>query len=269
MCIIIFKEKGLDIDAETFQQAWRENPHGAGFAYWQELADESGGPSWRVSKGHMSLKAFLEAFEPHRAADCVIHFRIATHGHVTPENTHPFGGPDTPTLFHNGVLYGWGDEKLSDTDHFYQSVLKHLPLDSARVELLEVLADATGSKFILLEEDGEMTPIGKFHDYQGLLCSNMSLVPTRKMPARKAKQQKLEYGTTCPEGCGNLVGMCDVCPYDFAGNYYGVGARADHDRSEATGASCDWGKPFGWEEDILHGESDRETINRMLAQGEV
>lgn len=257
MCIIIYKEEGLTIDADVFQEAWRENPHGAGFAYWQGTVDEQGGARWRVSKGHMSLKAFLEAYEPHKEGDCVIHFRIATHGRITPENTHPFGGLNQPTLFHNGVLHGWGDNELSDTDHFYQSVLRHIPIDGGRIELLEAMVDATGSKFILLEEDGNITPVGKFHDYQGLLCSNMSLVPTRKLPGRKGKQTKIPGGE-CPTGCGNSSGFCISCPYGEEGNHY---------LSEGT-SERDWGKGFGWEEDILTGE-DREKINRMLAQGGV
>lgn len=187
MCIIIYKEPGLIIDDETLRQAWSANPHGAGFAYYDP---EKG---WIARKGFLKLKEFMHAYRPFGDQEAVLHFRIATHGAINAENTHPFMRDDGLTLFHNGILSQFGSREVSDTGDFFKNCMSHLPLNSCRHELLEELAESSGSKFVLLEEDHNITLAGHFHEYEGLLVSNLSLKP---FPKRDAGGRWIGKGTS-------------------------------------------------------------------------
>lgn len=80
-----------------------------------------------IVKGLMSFESFLAAFEPHKWKQCVLHFRIATHGGVSEENTHPFAVSDTLGMVHNGIINNIIcdlDKTRSDTWHFVEKIMK-------------------------------------------------------------------------------------------------------------------------------------------------
>ncbi len=109
MCIIAVSPLGEKFSQEVFVNMWESNSDGFGMA-WR--AAPSG---VYVKKGLMDFEAAWAAYNampegvPH-----VLHFRLATHGGVIPELTHPFlvskssdlfleGVAHDPVLFHNGV----------------------------------------------------------------------------------------------------------------------------------------------------------------------
>jgi hypothetical protein len=109
MCVIAIS-LGEKVSREVFERMWRSNDDGFGLVYRAR-----GGVG--IVKGIMDEEEAWEAYAqlpegvPH-----VLHFRLATHGGVRPELTHPFvvseessiveaGVVTEPVLAHNGV---WG-----------------------------------------------------------------------------------------------------------------------------------------------------------------
>lgn len=90
---------------DTLKKCWEANPDGAGFALL------TGGDKYAIEihKGYMTWEQFKAAFEKYRladfAGDMLLHFRIATHGGISPGNTHPFSlTGDVKLLKHTNVL---------------------------------------------------------------------------------------------------------------------------------------------------------------------
>ncbi len=106
MCVAIYKPQNVQIPSlATLEKCWIANPDGAGFAMLsgdQKYAIE-------IHKGYMTWKNFVTAFEKYRLAEFTgelfLHFRIATHGGISPGNTHPFSfTQDVKLLQHTNVL---------------------------------------------------------------------------------------------------------------------------------------------------------------------
>ncbi len=112
MCIAILKLPNGTVTSEQLARGFSRNRDGGGFAYVKD-------GKVIVNKGHMQLKDFIAAYEAalESAPDSkfLIHFRIATAGKITADNTHPFklrGG----ALIHNGSFFWNGYEaEKSDT----------------------------------------------------------------------------------------------------------------------------------------------------------
>lgn len=169
MCIIIHKPKNSRLSDKQIKQAWRSNPDGAGFCVRTK-------DSWLVGKGYMTLTQYMTALEKYRDKELLLHLRIATHGTISADMTHPFLGDDHsyPILAHNGVVSNWGDKTESDTYQLYHQVISKLDCTNA-LRTLDYIADATGSKFAYIDRSGELELIGVFHDHHGLQVSNFSL----------------------------------------------------------------------------------------------
>jgi len=108
MCVIAVSPVGEKVSQEVFARMWRANDDGFGMMY-------------RTREGVAIVKGLLdmeEAWEQYamlpEGVPHVLHFRLATHGGVKPELTHPFvvheespimrvGVSERPVLAHNGV----------------------------------------------------------------------------------------------------------------------------------------------------------------------
>lgn len=115
-----------------------------------------------IVKGLMTFAAFKEAYEPHKNKECVLHFRISTHGKVDEANTHPFSIDKNLGMVHNGIINKVAcdvDKNMSDTWHFVEKFLKKFHaiypqfwLEPEFKELIE--SYIIGSKFILMDNEG-------------------------------------------------------------------------------------------------------------------
>ena len=151
MCIAIYKPEGYQLTDTTLKNSWDSNPDGAGFMY-----PENG--VINIVKGLMTYDEFRAAYDPHKDKQTAVHFRIATHGGINPENTHPFKISDNLGVIHNGVInkVTCTEKEWSDTWHFTERYLKPLePLWQTPVykELCE--AYIGHSKLVLLSGTGE------------------------------------------------------------------------------------------------------------------
>lgn len=157
MCLLIVKPAGLSVDTDCLYNAALAHPHGAGIAW-------SNGSRVSIEKDHApdidDLVARLETLQEFPA---LVHFRYATHGSVSVDNTHPFELPNGWAAAHNGVFHNVkpvGDE--SDTRAFLRSYVAPLverDALAAGLPLLEQLA--LGNRLAVLSPDGKATIVGE------------------------------------------------------------------------------------------------------------
>lgn len=185
MCVIVVKEAGVPVPKnEVLRDCFQHNGDGAGFAFAR------GGQVY-IRKGFMTWRSFRKGLRRERLTDqdsVMYHFRIATAGLKSPENTHPFPVTSSEKLLssrwiktdcavaHNGILYREGEGEKSDTFIFVRDVLA-LPEAKLHVRamdegIIRFLAD--GGKFAFLYGTGECVRTGRDWDEEnGLYFSNM------------------------------------------------------------------------------------------------
>lgn len=167
MCIIAVKPEKVRLSREQLQIMWDANPHGAGFMYAHN-------EEIKVVKGLMTMDDLVTAISkagPLRKM--VLHFRIRTHGAVSPEMTHPFWiTKGKLAMVHNGVIRSLTHkttDQISDTAIFANTLVDNYtdPLVAVKNpfhrELLEayigsskmVFMSGTGETWILNEHLGE------------------------------------------------------------------------------------------------------------------
>ena len=195
MCIIAIKSKGVDMPTEdTLRTMWVNNPHGAGIMY----AGDDG--KVYIDKGYMDWTSFIGRVrslgDPETVKDMavVLHFRIATHGGITPNCTHPFPvSARTGALkklrqacrvgvAHNGIIPIIPSDWISDTMEFIASELA--PLAERRPDwytdevIMDKVAKRIRSKLAVLDGSGYIAHCGDFiREADGMLYSNTSYKP--------------------------------------------------------------------------------------------
>lgn len=160
MCIAIMNAAGFTLTDEILENSWGSNPHGGGIAWVEPNV-----------LGEMEVKMLStldknEMFEAYKLirtkfpdSNMLVHFRITTHGGTNIENCHPFWvQQDKLALIHNGIISGYGNATMSDTNEFATGVLAHLPHDwtynKATMHLVERTI-GSGSKLVLLNKNNE------------------------------------------------------------------------------------------------------------------
>lgn len=195
MCIIAAKPAGVAMPAaETIENMWYNNPDGAGLMW----AD---GQRVHIDKGFMSLDALqahlveLAHKRDLTATPTVLHFRIATHGGVRAENTHPFPLSESVGALkklsctapvgvaHNGIISSVTPEQgISDTMQYIADVLaplaKALPTWYRDKHALRLVRNTAASRLCILPADGHIVTIGDgWATSNGVLYSNGSYKP--------------------------------------------------------------------------------------------
>lgn len=157
MCIAIYKPQGIEIFKETLQHCFTANDDGAGFAYIEDKKIV-------IDKGYFVFDDFYTAYLPHKNKQCIIHFRIKTHGGISVENCHPFSITEDLAFIHNGIISKQGSFSESDTKAFSEAIL--IPLvtkwgkDIIKTPQIQTLLGAYigGSKLAFLDaENGTFT----------------------------------------------------------------------------------------------------------------
>lgn len=118
MCIIITKEKSAKpLPEEIFDIIWTNNPDGAGILY-------NNGKETILEKGIMKKEDFIKAAKEvnKKGISYIMHTRIATHGSVKPENTHPFISKKLG-FAHNGTFSVVPFPDMTDSETFFREAL--------------------------------------------------------------------------------------------------------------------------------------------------
>lgn len=202
MCIICAKEAGIEMPSkELITTMWTNNPDGAGLMW-------SDGKCVHIQKGFMELDDLMDALKKLgnkrnlKNTPVVMHFRIATHGGINADCTHPFPlKPKTHDLrktdfssnigvAHNGVIQIDTPEKAqSDTMAYITQVM--YPLYCAYEKLggvhnkdfQQIIENTIGySRLAIMTGKGNIIRLGDSwvsDDSTGLTFSNSSYLPKK------------------------------------------------------------------------------------------
>ena len=194
MCIIIIKKAGIVLpERQLLQDAWNNNPDGAGYMY----ADNKS-KSVVISKGFMTFKAFIKSITSVKNIDdlqLIIHFRITTHGGTQASNTHPFPISSSKGklkalrltepigVAHNGIINISNDKDISDTMQFIKDELSLFHAINGKwykdVKALQYIGNRIGSKLAIMDRHGYIATIGEFYEEDGILYSNYGYMAYR------------------------------------------------------------------------------------------
>lgn len=183
MCVIVIKPPTVGLTKDDIERMWEKNPDGAGLCWTQK--DAQGKNKLQVRKGIMDVLELQSVVAEHIEQHLFLHFRLGTHGEVSPELTHPFGlvrdiekskrCEADSMFFHNGILGGYGSNvkgsTISDSLDFCANVLAALPTNRERLRLL----DAVAGKYLIVSPAGDYGTYwvsGPFVTVRGLSCSN-------------------------------------------------------------------------------------------------
>lgn len=184
MCIIISKPEGVLLPTRSvLDNCGRSNRDGIGIAW------TNGSGVVNIKKGFQFVTEFekwmVENIKKEYAA--IIHFRLATHGKCDEGNCHPFPVSTSKkdlrqtetmcelAMAHNGVFYGLGDKKYSDTQDFIANVIAD-PIVAGNLgnkAVQELICGYIGnSKLAFIDGSGNINLYGSFEKSKGLAFSN-------------------------------------------------------------------------------------------------
>jgi len=170
MCLLMVSSPAFQPTRDQLLVACANNPDGFGWAVNTGKKIITG----KSFNAEHSVKTFLDLLKKYPHAWGMFHARIATHGSVCIENTHPYkvGGRSDLVLAHNGVL-GIELEKgetRSDSRVFAEDWLPELGVEvldnEVEFEQLETLC--SGSKLAILSIAPELKkPVYIINEYLG------------------------------------------------------------------------------------------------------
>lgn len=147
MCVIVTAEKGSMPTIDQLTRMSETNPDGAGIA-WH---DGNGLHRVRHSDNGKTLAFITEHWNELKATPCLIHFRLATHGAVNTENTHPFrytlGNDEHGYIAHNGIA-----QKHTNGRYASDSRNAILAWQTGQTDL----TDGTQGKFAKIDQNGRI-----------------------------------------------------------------------------------------------------------------
>lgn len=178
MCVICAKARGVarptnkQIDAMI-----ASNPHGFGLATF-----ENGQIIVRKTMDASVYKQWATAVP--NDVPAIFHMRIATHGSINELNCHPFLSDDKQWAFaHNGVLGIQNEGDMTDSETFFKRLAMpmihsgHLPHDKDGVFDRMVDCIIGSSKFVFMNNKGNIIRYGNWIEDGGLFFSNSSYQP--------------------------------------------------------------------------------------------
>lgn len=157
MCIAILNQKGF-IKDKYIKNSWENNNQGAGLLYTQAGV-------LKTFKTY-EYSSFLSEYKRVRACKdvgkIVLHFRIATSGHIKYVNLHPFLVNDQLGFVHNGIISGLGDKDYSDT-YYFNTILQRINGDFLNDEGVKLLIEGYigSSKLVFLDSANNHTIINE------------------------------------------------------------------------------------------------------------
>lgn len=199
MCVIVVQDKQKFPGWDMLQKCWFTNPHGAGVMYRTKEGRV------HIEKGFMTFedyKNYISALNDYQIRPMVYHFRIATHGTVSEENTHPFPiSSKVPHMMalsvlsdagvaHNGVInyksYNHSlrmKNNLTDTGAFL--IKNYLRAKNgnkiskkAFINGLKEENKISNSRFALMDGT-DIIRVGTWYEFNGCYYSNNIVLPNR------------------------------------------------------------------------------------------
>jgi len=256
MCLIIDQPRGHILTPYDVREIYRRNKDGFG-VMWAE-----GGKVHTRRYLPRNEEQAVALYQRHAGRECVLHWRMATHGKVTLENVHPFMVSDDIAMVHNGVLWGYGSKDESDTREFVRTELAPLLAGNEtwlqEPDLIEWIESAiVGSAMVFVRSDGRVERMGNAGlEHNGAWYSNTyawdcpkHLLP--KIPAPTSWWD--EYGSGPNDDVGSDADHADMVD---------VLSRVEIDRDDALA----WWHDAKRDQDLLdrHRADDLDTESDRL-----
>lgn len=218
MCIIVVKPKGIELPSEEIlKNCFDNNKDGAGYMYWNpnKISSEKG--AIVIRKGFMTFGAIKESLSTVGLTKdhiIVYHFRIATHGGISPENTHPFP-VEAPTnrlkalkvctdlaVAHNGILaIKPKTDNMSDTQEFIQAILSQPLVRNGIIskdeDIMRRINEELGTSRLCILDRDRLSLLGKGwirEESSGIMFSNASY--EAKIPYRYYTSTEYKWDET-------------------------------------------------------------------------
>lgn len=128
MCIIIYRPKGATLKDSIYEECFRINDDGVGFAYVDPEKKRL-----IVEKGFMKKEEALAAIKAKDGLEMLIHFRRVSRGGVSKDNCHPFYASSNDdengvpryefAIAHNGTFPYHSTANQSDTSCFMEEIM--------------------------------------------------------------------------------------------------------------------------------------------------
>jgi len=176
MCILINHPANTNFSDELLADFYDYNSDGFGAMYAEAgklvIIKTLGKPD--------EIEALYKKELAHR--DCIIHYRMKTHGNIDLDNCHPYRINDDIWMAHNGILTMGNpiDKRKSDTWHFIEYIIR--PALAADPDLIfdldyqEYLENMIGNsnKFAFMHSSGQSVILNKHAgvEHQGAWLSN-------------------------------------------------------------------------------------------------
>lgn len=175
MCLIIHKEKDINVPYDLLEDAFYRNSDGWGIMYYNDVEKC---PYFVKGK---ALSTLWSEVQKRQHLEIVIHMRFMTHGAVCESNTHPFIlGNSGILMMHNGIIPNMEvHEVKSDTFLFAELLASSLNADSQYFfkndnYIKEIVEIGGNSRFCFMLSNGEIIKCGNYAwtEWKGLHLSN-------------------------------------------------------------------------------------------------
>lgn len=164
MCILIHHTPETVFSREVLLDFYDNNSDGFG-AFWGD------GEKVHVLKHVGNAEDIIKLYDDHvRGKECVIHFRMKTHGDIDYENCHPYHITDNLWLAHNGILStgNYADTTKSDTWHYIRNYLRPViekygeeAVFDPQIQQFLGSHIGSGNKFGIVHADGRIAIINR------------------------------------------------------------------------------------------------------------
>lgn len=163
MCLLIHQPKGVTFSRADIADFAKRNPDGFGIAYGD-------GRRLHLIRLVGSLSEIQDTYTRHAAGrECIIHFRMTTHGDTNTDNAHPYRITPDIAVAHNGMLAIGNphNKRMSDTWHLVEFFLRPIAESDPNLLFNPVWGEmmgrmiGSGNKLAIAHRDGRVAVINK------------------------------------------------------------------------------------------------------------
>jgi len=224
MCILIHHTEKTKFSQDLLEDFYSFNPDGFGLMYGD-------GKKIHVTKSLGTVEETIKLYEDlAKGRDCIIHYRMKTHGKIDMINCHPYEITENLWVAHNGILSASNPIFLdmSDTWHLIEYILKPIALRDENIffdeDFQDYLACLIGSsnKLAFCHADGRTAVINRKSgvDYKNAWLSNTYAWSASKYGMGGALGKTYyTYGTDWWSGYDNKSSIVE--PLDYNSSYVG------------------------------------------------
>lgn len=232
MCIIAIKKKGVKFPkVETIKTMCDNNPDGFALVYHVDGQDVRQIRSLESKDIYKAYRKLLKHSPKH--VSFFMHARVKTHGTININNCHGWHSDECSVYFaHNGILSVKNRDDMTDSETFLRDIFTPCFLIGGWSAAEKAINACIGtSKFVFMNDDGEIKHYGNYIDDDGMLYSNSTYKEERwssntyySYKQVKPKDIKFKYGDKLKYvgkwglsgmKCGDIVTVDSVHTYGF------------------------------------------------------